>query len=155
MKIFRIPAWECWLTLFGHGHVREFFLELDDEHAEAVRDAAAYHGDDEHGKADAPSLQVSTHDLRYLDVFVLRLLPGVLARLRAPGGHHTHWLRYETHRDRSTDGRTDGHLSISLGVTCRAFPTGTSLSLAAAVWQHKLQQIVYAVIRLHVAINGA
>ena len=41
-RISRVDG-ERLLTLFGHGHVGELFLQLDDEHAEAVRAAAIEH----------------------------------------------------------------------------------------------------------------
>ena len=85
------------LTLFGHAHLRKLFLQFDDEHAEAVGDAAADDGDDQYGQADRPAPEVGAHDLRYLDVLVLRLLPRVRARLRRPDGHHAHRLRHEAH----------------------------------------------------------
>ena len=108
------------LTLFGHAHIWKFFLQFDDEHPEAVGDAAAYNRDDEHGQTDEPALEVGAHDLRDLHVLVLRLLPRVLTALRPPGGHHAHRFRYEAHRgDQSvTPGllRMLSHLPISLPI---------------------------------------
>ena len=42
-------------------------LEVDDEHAEAVGDAAAYHRDDEHARADEPALPVGVDDVTHGD----------------------------------------------------------------------------------------
>ena len=87
------------LTVFGHRHLWKLLLQLDDEHSEAVGDAAADDCDDEDGEADEPASQVLAHDPRYLDVLILRLLPRVLPSLRRPGAHHAHRLRYEAHHD--------------------------------------------------------
>ena len=54
------------LTLLGERLVVDL-LEVDDEHAEAVGDAAAYHRDDEHARADEPALPVGVDDVTHGD----------------------------------------------------------------------------------------
>ena len=49
------------LTLFGQWRLVDAF-QLDDEHTEAIRNAAPHDGDDEHACADYPALRILGED---------------------------------------------------------------------------------------------
>jgi len=87
-----VLVWEV-LTLLCHRHVGKGFLQLDDEYAEAVGDAAADDIDDENGQTDEPTPAVGANDLRYL-----RLYRCVLPTFGRPRAHYAHWLRCDLHR---------------------------------------------------------